>query len=110
MTAFRISAEPIDPAALARSLVHARAGACTTFEGWVRDHNDGRAVQRLDYQAYAALAQSEGERIIGEAREKFAIVEACCVHRAGALARAAGSIGSALMRNAVIVILRLPAE
>jgi len=86
MTAFRISAEPIDPAALARSLVHARAGACTTFEGWVRDHNDGRAVQRLDYQAYAPLAQSEGERIIGEAREKFAIVEACCVHRAGALA------------------------
>ena len=86
MDAFRISADPIDPAALSRALVHARAGACATFEGWVRDHNDGRAVLRLDYQAYAPLAQSEGERIIDEAREKFAIVGARCVHRAGALA------------------------
>jgi len=86
MDAFRISADPIDPAALARTLVHARAGACATFEGWVRDHNGGRAVQRLDYQAYAPLAQSEGERIIAEAHEKFVIVEARCVHRAGALA------------------------
>ena len=51
MAAFRISSDPIDPAALARALVHARAGACATFEGWVRDHNEGRTVQRLDYQA-----------------------------------------------------------
>ena len=86
MATFHISGDPIDPAALARSLVHARAGACTTFEGWVRDHNDGRAVLRLDYQAYAPLAQSEGERIIEEARGQFAIDEARCVHRAGALA------------------------
>ena len=86
MTAFRISAEPIDPAALARSLVHARAGACATFEGWVRDHNDGRAVQRLDYQAYAPLAQAEGERILAEAARRFGIVAARCAHRTGSLA------------------------
>lgn len=86
MAAFEISNNAIDPAALARSLAHARAGACATFEGWVRDHNDGRSVQRLDYQAYAPLAQSEGERILVEAREKFSIIEACCVHRVGALA------------------------
>jgi molybdopterin synthase catalytic subunit len=86
MHAFRISSEPIDPAALARGLVHARAGACVTFEGWVRDHNEGRAVQRLDYQAYAPLAQNEGERVVDEAREKFSLIEACCVHRTGALA------------------------
>ena len=24
------------------------AGACATFEGWV-DHNEGRAVERLEY-------------------------------------------------------------
>ena len=86
MDAFRISSDPIDPAALARALAHAGAGACTTFEGWVRDHNEGRAVQRLDYQAYAPLAQSEGARIIDEALAKFAIVEAHCVHRVGVLA------------------------
>lgn len=86
MSAFEISNGPIDPAALSRALAHARAGACATFEGWVRDHNDGRSVRRLDYQAYAPLAQSEGERILAEARERFAIVEARCAHRVGALA------------------------
>ena len=85
MSAFQISEAPIDPIALARTLASTHAGACVTFEGWVRNHNDGRAVQRLDYQAYAPLAQSEGERILDEACEKFAIVEARCVHRAGSL-------------------------
>ncbi|MBS0581796.1 MAG: molybdenum cofactor biosynthesis protein MoaE [Proteobacteria bacterium] len=86
MPKFELSEREIDAQALARGLAHARAGACATFEGWVRDHNEGRAVLRLDYQAYAPLAQSEGERIVEEAREKFAIVEARCVHRAGTLA------------------------
>ncbi|WP_330970719.1 molybdenum cofactor biosynthesis protein MoaE, partial [Lysobacter sp. A3-1-A15] len=50
------------------------------------DHNDGRGVQGLRYQAYAALAQAEGERILAEALERFAIVDARCVHRVGELA------------------------
>jgi molybdopterin synthase catalytic subunit len=82
---FAISGEPIDSVALSHMLANGQAGACVTFEGWVRDRNDGRAVQRLDYQAYALLAQSEGERILNEARQKFAILEARCVHRAGSL-------------------------
>ena len=86
MPTFRFTRSPIDSASLRAGLTDPACGGFASFEGWVRDHNDGRAVQRLDYQAYAPLAQSEGERIIGEAREKFAIVEACCVHRAGALA------------------------
>ena len=82
---FRLSETAIDSAVLARELAHASAGACATFEGWVRDHNAGRKVQQLGYQAYGALAQSEGERIIAEARAKFAIIDACCVHRTGTL-------------------------
>lgn len=84
--AFVLSEAPIDPATLARALADASAGAFVTFEGWVRDHNDGRDVLRLDYQAYPALAQSEGERILDEAARRFAIVAARCVHRVGALA------------------------
>ncbi|MBS0557454.1 MAG: molybdenum cofactor biosynthesis protein MoaE [Proteobacteria bacterium] len=83
---FRLSDDTIDAATLTRGLAHTRAGACVAFEGWVRDHNDGRRVLRLDYQAYTALAQTQGERILAEAREKFAILDACCVHRVGALA------------------------
>ena len=82
---FRLSETPVAPATLARELVHARAGACVTFEGWVRDQNAGRAVLRLGYQAYAPLAISEGEHILGEAHEKFAILDVRCVHRVGTL-------------------------
>jgi molybdopterin synthase catalytic subunit len=82
---FRLSEIPIDGAVLVRELAQARAGACVTFEGWVRDHNEGRAVLRLGYQAYAALAQTEGERILTEARAKFAILDVRCAHRVGTL-------------------------
>ena len=85
MTSFSLSETVIDAAALKRELAQARAGACVTFEGWVRDHNDGRAVLRLGYQAYASLAQSEGERILAEARDKFAILDVRCVHHVGLL-------------------------
>jgi len=83
---FSLSEGPIDSDQLARTLADARAGACVTFEGWVRDHNDGRAVQRLDYQAFAPLAQAEGERIVADAVQRFGLVAAVCVHRVGALA------------------------
>jgi molybdopterin synthase catalytic subunit len=82
---FRLDEAAIDPAALTRELAQAGAGACASFEGWVRDHNEGRAVLRLGYQAYVPLAQAEGERILAEARERFAILDARCVHRIGTL-------------------------
>jgi molybdopterin synthase catalytic subunit len=82
---FTLSAEPIDPHALQRELADPRAGACVTFEGWVRDHNDGRAVRALDYEAFAGLAEREGGRIIDEARAKFDVLAIHCVHRTGAL-------------------------
>ncbi|HMM57308.1 MAG: molybdenum cofactor biosynthesis protein MoaE [Xanthomonadales bacterium PRO7] len=82
---FHISETAIDTAALARELALARAGACVTFEGWVRDHNESRSVVRLEYQSYASLAQVEGQRILAEACSKFAILGARCVHRVGTL-------------------------
>ena len=83
---FRISDAPIDVVACARGLAHDAAGACVTFEGWVRNSNAGRAVRRLDYQAYAPLAETEGQRILAEAMRQFAIVDIRCVHRVGSLA------------------------
>ena len=82
---FRLSASAIDSAALRCSLADARAGACVTFEGWVRNRNDGQPVLSLEYEAYAPLAEKEGERILAEAREKFALVAAQAVHRTGHL-------------------------
>jgi molybdopterin synthase catalytic subunit len=82
---FKISHEPLDLVALKAGLLDAQAGACVTFEGWVRDHNDGRPVQALDYEAYAELAEKEGALILAETRAKFAVQTVVCVHRVGAL-------------------------
>jgi molybdopterin synthase catalytic subunit len=83
---FEITPEPIDPVLRMRGLAAATAGACVTFEGWVRDHNDGAPVLALEYEAHEAIATREGEKILVEARERFAIVAADCVHRVGKLA------------------------
>jgi molybdopterin synthase catalytic subunit len=83
---FRIVSESLDPEALKSRLSHSRAGACVSFEGWVRDHNDGRPVRSLEYEAFAALAEKEGARILVEAREKFSLERAVCAHRVGHLA------------------------
>lgn len=81
----RMVEQPIDPAALRESLGDARAGAYAGFEGWIRNHNEGHDVRRLEYEAYAPLAVKEGERVIAEAFERFDILHAACVHRHGLL-------------------------
>lgn len=86
MTRFAIADAPFDIAPLRARLLRAEAGAYASFEGWVRDHNDGRAALGLRYEAYVALAEAEGGRIVEEALAKFAIADAACVHRIGELA------------------------
>ena len=86
MKDFALATEPIDAAALRAALAGDRAGAVVCFEGVVRDHNEGRAVRRLAYQAYAPLAEAEGGRIVAQARARFAIERIVCVHRVGELA------------------------
>jgi len=85
MSRFLLASDPIDVAGAKRGLDHGAAGACATFEGWVRNHNDGRAVQRLDYQAYAPLAAAQGEAILAEAIAQFGLRAARAVHRTGSL-------------------------
>src|SRR5512146_548158 len=82
---FRISPAPLDPDALRRELSAPGAGGFVTFEGRVRPRNQDRAVQALEYEAYGGLAEKEGLRILAEARERFALGAALCVHRVGRL-------------------------
>ena len=85
MKTFSLSAEAIDAAALRAALSDHRAGACAVFEGWVRDHNEGRPVRGLRYEAYVELAETEGLRIVDEACTRFGIVHAYAAHRTGDL-------------------------
>lgn len=82
---FRLSTTAIEPDALRKTLFSQAAGAYVSFEGWVRSRNEGRAVTALEYEAYGALAQTEAEAILTEARTKFGILEVACVHRVGTL-------------------------
>lgn len=81
----QMTLEAIDPQALRENVFDDKAGGYASFEGWIRNHNDGHAVKRLEYEAYAPLAIREGERVISEACEKFDILHAQCVHRSGML-------------------------
>lgn len=62
------------------------AGALVTFEGRVRNHNEGLDVTSLEYQSYEEMAVKVGEKIVQIAKESFDIVDAYCVHRVGHLA------------------------
>jgi molybdopterin synthase catalytic subunit len=81
----RISSEVIRPDELRDQLTDPRAGAYAAFEGWIRNENEGQQVLRLEYESYEPLALTEGARVLGEAAEKFPILEAMCVHRVGML-------------------------
>ena len=82
---FEITDQRLDPDALKMALTREAAGACVSFEGWVRDHNDGEAVTALEYEAHAPLANKEGQQIFEEAVERFDLLAALGRHRVGRL-------------------------
>ncbi len=85
MGRFRLQDKPIHADARAAGLTDPANGGYVSFEGWVRDHNEGRRVLRLEYEAMSGLAEREGERIIAEACARFGVAHAVCVHRVGGL-------------------------
>lgn len=80
-----ISDSAIRPDQLRNQLGNPAAGAYASFEGWVRNENEGQAVLRLEYEIFEPLALKEGERVIREAKSRYPVLEANCVHRSGML-------------------------
>lgn len=85
MNTFKFVRGSVSPADHLAPLHDQACGGYVSFEGWVRNHNDGRDVQRLEYEAYERLGLKEGERIIAEAMDRFQIEHALCVHALGSL-------------------------
>ena len=84
-----LTAAPLD-AARVRALeeaVGANAfGAVVTFQGVVRDHARGHAVERLKYEAYERMARTQLHAIVREVEEAYAgAVRAAVHHRVGLL-------------------------
>jgi molybdopterin synthase catalytic subunit len=84
--AFRFTRAPIETSTLAVALADPGCGGYASFEGWVRDNNEGERVRHLEYEAFEALGVREGERIVAEAVSRYQVMRAACVHRLGDLA------------------------
>jgi molybdopterin synthase catalytic subunit len=83
---FTIDNTPIDLSALRDEVLDPRCGAIVNFEGLVRNHNEGKAVESLEYDAHPTLALKEGQRVVEEALTRFEIRRAVATHRVGHLA------------------------
>jgi molybdopterin synthase catalytic subunit len=79
----RLTAEPIVLDELLAAVADPKAGAVVVFIGMTRDNNEGRDVERLEYEAYAGMAEKELAKIAAEARERWAVARIAVVHRTG---------------------------
>ena len=82
---FSFSPSALTPEIYRSALQDPAAGGYASFEGWVRNHNEGLEVRRLEYEAFEALAIKEGQLIVNEAIERFGVLKAACIHRVGSL-------------------------
>ena len=90
-----ITTDVLDVAALVRAVEAPGIGAVITFVGVVRDHNQGRRVLYLLYEAYEPLAERALRRIVDEARERWPSVILGIHHRIGRLAIGEASVAIA---------------
>ena len=87
--------DPIDPQALVQRILRASDGAYVLFEGVVRNHHEGKAVESIFYDAYRPMAEREIARIVREVEDHFPGVAIACVHRLGHLVVGDSSIAIA---------------
>jgi len=85
MSAARLTSEPVDVATLIRDVTADDRGAVSLFLGTVRNSNEGRDVNGIDYSAYDAMAVAEMNRIVDEATQRFEGVTILLTHRTGTL-------------------------
>jgi molybdopterin synthase catalytic subunit len=80
-----ITSEPIDTGEVLGMVGAAEDGAVLLFLGVVRNHNEGRGVVGIRYDAYAAMAEKVLADIAGEAAVRLGTDRIAVVHRIGEL-------------------------
>ena len=82
-----VTSEPLDLPALTDTLCTEADGdgAVTSFIGLVRDHNQGRRVSFLEYEAYEPLAVRALNLILDESRSAWPTARLAVHHRIGRL-------------------------
>ncbi len=92
----RVTRDPLDAAAILRQVAAPSDGAVLLFWGVVRDHNEGREVDHLEYHAYAEMAEAELSRIVEEAAMRWKTGEIAVLHRLGRLEIGEASVAVAV--------------
>lgn len=99
-----VTADEIDADEVVRSVGSDRDGAVVVFHGVTRNHNAGRRVLWLEYEAYSPMAQNMMHQIISEMNRKWEIGDVAVSHRTGRV-----DIGETSMVLAVSAAHRRPA-
>lgn len=86
MTWVGMGSEPAEPGRFLSGFATPEDGAVLLFLGTVRNHNDGRAVEGLEYEAYREMGEEVLADIAGEAGERFGTDRIGLYHRTGVLA------------------------
>ncbi|MCB9744979.1 MAG: molybdenum cofactor biosynthesis protein MoaE [Alphaproteobacteria bacterium] len=81
----RLSSEPIALQEVIDAVLGPGQGAVTTFTGVVRDHNLGKEVVRLEYEAYPKMVLGTLSRIIEGIEADIPGARVAIVHRDGVL-------------------------
>ncbi len=85
---YLITEEPLDRDALRNLVATDASGAVVLFEGVVRNHHEGRAVARLEYEAYGPMAERQMAAVGDEVLAEYADREVHAIaahHRIGML-------------------------
>jgi molybdopterin synthase catalytic subunit len=85
MALLAVTRDPLDLQALTAEVTREATGdgAIAAFTGLVRNHNQGRRVRFLEYEAYEPLAVRALELIVREARETWPAARLAVHHRIG---------------------------
>jgi molybdopterin synthase catalytic subunit len=83
--AFRVTEEPLSLEAVAGEVADERAGAVATFTGTVRRQSRGREVERLEYEAYAEMAEEVMAKLAADLQARHELCAVAIHHRVGRL-------------------------
>tara|TARA_B100000959_G_scaffold285508_1_gene360498 strand:+ start:12548 stop:13264 length:717 start_codon:yes stop_codon:yes gene_type:complete len=78
-----ITPDELDEEPLTEFVTTGADGAVVIFLGVTRDHNAGRKVKYLDYEAYQPMAENKIAEIIEEMRDKWELGQIAIAHRTG---------------------------
>ena len=82
---YTITTEKIEADALFEGILQPGYGAVVTFAGTVRDSTDGRRTLRLEYEAYAEMAEAKMREVGEEIHARWDIGDVAMIHRVGTL-------------------------